>query len=174
MSKKLLSNSKKVLRKISSIAVLGRILLIVGVLLSLMLSFYWDFKVQPFEIKSIWTLDTGLVTFWLAPEFLLALVGIFVFYVGYTLYARKKWGGEAKTSSIESGRELVAKFISVVCIGIVGIWYTCTQFRTAGIWDYHVPNVVKVATGSFVLQINIILAVLLLVILVIEIRIRYE
>ena len=174
MSKRLLNNFKKVLKKICSIAVLGRILLIVGVSLSLMLSFYWSFEMQPFKIKEIWTLDTGLVKISLAPEFLLALVGIFVFYVGYKLYARKKWGGEAKISSIESGRELVAKFISVVCIGMAGIWYTYTQFRTAGIWDYHVPNVVKVATGSFALQINTILAVLLLVTLVIEIRIRYE
>jgi len=154
------------------IGILGRILLIVGVSLSLMLSFYWDFRMQPFNIKEIWTLDTGFVTISLAPEFLLALVGISVFYVGYKLYAPKKWGGEAKISSIESRVELVAKFISVVCIGIVGIWYMYTQFRTVGIWDYHIPNVVKVATGSLVLQISAILALLLLVILVIEIRIR--
>lgn len=174
MSKKLLSDLKKILKKTCSIAVLGRTLLIVGISLSLMLSFYWDLGIQPFKIKEIWTLDTGLVVISLAPEFLLALVGILVFCVGYQLYARKKWGGEAKISSIESGTELVVKFISVVCIGMAGIWYTYTQFSTAGIWDYHIPNVVKVATGSVALQVNTILALLLLVILVIEIRIRYE
>jgi len=164
----------KIMNKIGNKGVLGRIMLIVGMLLSILLSFYWDFKLQPFRIKEIYTLDTGTVTFSLSPDFILAMVGIFVFYVGYKLYARKKWGGEARVSSIESQRELAAKFILAVCLGIVGIWYTYNQFSTKGIWDYHIPHVVKAATGSLALEVNAVIALLLLVILVIEIRIRYE
>ena len=166
---------KKILSKIHDIGVIGRIMLIVGILLCVLLSFYWDFKLQPFIIREeIYTLDTGTVTFSLAPEFILAIVGIFVFYVGYKLYARKKWGGKARVSSIESQRELIAKFILAVSLGIVGIWYTYSQFSTKGIGDYHIPRVVSVATGSLALQVNAVIALLLLVVLVIEIRIRYE
>jgi len=174
MSKKLTNYLKELLGKLKSVAVLGRILLITGIVLVIMLSFYWNFGLQPFEIKSIFTLDTGLVTFSLAPEFFLALAGIFVFYAGYRVYARKKWGGEAKVSSIESVRELVGKFIMVICLGIVGIWYTYSQFSTKSIWSFHIPDVVRAATGSIALEINAVIGLLLLVILVIEIRIRYE
>lgn len=165
---------KKLLSKIGNISVIGRIMLIVGVLLSILLSFYWDFNLQPFNIKEVYTLDTGTVSFSLAPEFILAIVAIFVFYIGYKLYARKKWGGKARVSSIEGPRELVAKFILAICLGVVGIWYTYSQFSTKGIWDYHIPDVAKAATGSLALEVNAVIALLLLVILVIEIRIRYE
>jgi len=168
-----LSRFKKILSKIRDIGVIGRIMLIVGMLISVLLWFYWDFKLQPFIIKEIYTLDTGTVIFSLAPEFILAIVGIFVFYVGYKLYTRKRWGGKARVSSIESQRELVAKFVLAVSLGIVGIWYTYSQFSTKGIWDYHIPHVAKAATSSLALQVNAIIALILLVILVIEIRIRY-
>lgn len=164
----------KILSKIADIAIIGRILLIVGVLLSVLLAFYWDFRLQPLIIKEIYTLDTGTVTLALAPEFIISIVGILVFYTGYSLYSRKKWSGEARLSSIESGREILAKSILVVCLAVVGIWYTYSQFSTRGLWDYHVPNVVKVATGSLALEVNALIALLLLITLVIEVRIRYE
>ena len=170
------SRFKKILSKIRDACmqagVIGRIMLIVGVLISVLLSFYWDFKLQPFIIKEIYTLDTGTVTFSLAPEFILAIVSIFVFYVGYKLYTRKKWGGKAAVSSIESQRELVAKYILAISLGIVSIWYTYSQFSTKGIWDYYIPHIAKAATSSLALQVNAIIALILLVILVIEIRIR--
>lgn len=164
----------RITSKIANAAVIGRIMLIVGLVLSVLLSFYWDFRLQSLSIKEIYTLDTGTVMLSLAPEFILALVGIFVFYAGYRVYARKKWGEEARISTIEGGRELVAKFAIVIGLGIAGTWYTLTQFSTQGLWDYHIPNVVKIATGSLPLAVDAAVAMVLLIVLVIEVRFRYE
>jgi hypothetical protein len=168
------STLTRITSKIANAAVIGRIMLIIGLVLSVLLSFYWDFRLESLSIKEIYTLDTGTVTLSLAPEFILALVGIFVFYAGYRVYSRKKWGGEARISTIESGRELVAKFAIVIGLGIAGIWYTLAQFSTKGLWDYHIPNVVKIATGSLALAIDAAIALVLLIVLVIEVRFRYE
>lgn len=176
MSKRLADHFNELLRKLGRISALSRTLLIIGIVLVIMLSFYWDFGLQPFELKTIHTLDTGFVAISLAPEYLLALTSILIFYVGYRYYARRKQDkrARAKVSSVESFRELIGKFILIFCLGIIGLWYTYSLFSTEGIWSYHIPEVAETATGSFALQINALIALLLLLILVIEIHIRSE
>jgi hypothetical protein len=154
------------------VSAVGKALLFASVGLLVLLAFYWDFGVEPFMVKSIYTLDTGLLKLTVAPEFCLFFVAVFMFFVGYRLYV--VGGRKVRVSAIETKRGMMAKFVLAVVLGVVGALLIYNEFVDARIWAYHIPDYAKIAKGSFAFEINALFALLLLVVwfLVIEVRIR--
>jgi len=154
------------------VSAVGKFLLFASVTLIVLLAFYWNFGVEPFMVKSIYTLDTGLLNMTIALEFCLLFVAVFMFFVGYRLYVIGK--GEVRISAIETKRGMMAKFVLAVVLGVVGAWLIYNEFVDASIWAYHTPHYARIAKGSFAFEINALFALLLLVVwfLVIEVRIR--
>lgn len=151
----------------------SKLLIAISIVLIVLLSFYWDFGVQSFQIKSIYTLDTGLVSVSVAPEFCLALIVIFLFYVGYRLYSARKPPRKLKIKSVETHKEMIVKYLLSIALGSVGAWLTYNEFSEARIWSYYLPHYTKISKGSFAMEVNAVIALLLLLIwfLVIEVRV---
>jgi len=153
------------LRKLANYIVpLSKILIVVSLVVIILLSFYWNLGFESFEIKSIFTLDTGLLSISVDPEFCLALIGILLFYVGYRLYVSREPSRAVKTISIETRKEIMNKYLLSIALGTIGLWFAYNEFSKASIWSYHLPSYVQISRGSFALRVNAVIALLLLLI----------
>ena len=150
-------------KKLSSdISVLSKLLIVIGVGLTMILAFYWDFGFQSLEIKSIYTVDVGRVSISIDPEYILGLLVAFSLYVGYTLYVDRELSQVIKRRLIETKTQMIVTYVFFIMLGIVGAWVTYNEFSTVYIWMYIFPHYVEVSTGSLALRINAIIALLLL------------
>ena len=142
--------------------VLSKLLVIIGIVLTIILSFYWDFGFQPLEIKSIFTVDVGSTSLSIDPEYFLALLVAFSLYAGYRLYVDRERTQAIEQAPIETKTEIIVMYLFFILLGIVGVWITYNEFSTVYIWFYFFPDYVRVSRGSLALRINAIIALLLL------------
>jgi hypothetical protein len=157
-------------RKITSF--IAGLLMIVGVTLIILLSFYWNFGLQIFLIKSIPTPDIGIKRILVDPMFLAAVIASVLFYTGYRLFSRKP--KSTRMMGIETERELIVKFLISIALGMAGLWFIYNEYLNVKIWAYVIEHYVSISTGSQALLICAVISLLLLLIwfLVIDIRIR--
>jgi len=166
--------ANKVSKLANNLDLMGRVLIVISIVILILLSFYWGLGLRALEIKSIYTLDTGLVPISVAPEYVFALLAIFLFYVGYRLYFRREPHRKVGAMNIETEKELMIKYVLSIMLGGIGAWLIFNEFSNAGIWSYYIPHYVQISTGSFALRVIAVIALLLLLIwfLIIKIRIR--
>ena len=144
------------------ISIASVMLMILGVVVTLLLSFHWDFGFQPFEIKSIFT-EVGLVSLSIDLEYCIALLMILCLFIGYKLYISGETIPAIQRAFVETENEIKVKYIFAIILGLIGIWITCNEFGRVYLWMYFSPYYVQVSKGSLALRINAVIALLLLV-----------
>lgn len=148
-------------KKLAKLTILlGRLFIVAGVVIIVLLSFFWDFSLQPLEIKTIYTLDVGLVHIIVAPEYCMALAAVLLFYVGYViLFGRKP---SQRVESFETYRELKIQCVLLILLLVVGVFVTISVFKPSFPSSYfQFPDMSK---GALALRIDAVIALLLLLI----------
>jgi len=155
------------------LAAMSKFSILAAMLVTILLSFYWSFGFQPYEITTIVTTDiTVEVT--LDPKYLLALSSVCLFYMGYRLYASRERTQEVEVVKIETRKQLIVKYVLAIMLGGIGLWITSNEFSNVPLWAYDVPSYVAVSTQSQAMHINAVIATLLLLLWLLIVRIRIE
>jgi len=149
-----------------------KLLLIVGMIVIVLVSFYWTFGFNPFVIRSVTTPDTGTVRFSIDPMFIVGLSAGLFFCLGYELFVRGKPSEMLHIWGLETPRQLAVKFALCILLGVVGLWLIYNEFGKAYIWSFYLPDYVGISQGSFALKIASIIALFLLANLLIVFEIR--
>ena len=142
--------------------ILSKLLIVIGIVVTIILSFYWNFGFQSFEIKSIFTVDVGTISLSIDPEYFLALLAAFSLYAGYRLYVDRQRTEAIERVLIETKTEIIVLYVFFIVLGIIGTWVTYNEFSTVYIWMHIFPSYVEVSKGSLALRINAIITLLLL------------
>jgi len=144
---------------------MAKIFIVVGIALIILVSFNWNFGLGSILLKSIFTLDIGVVDITVHPDFLLALAGVFLFYIGYIMHGAKKTDQKVQLKGMETYRELKIKYLLLILVFVTGALFTASQFRPpawAYLWAYL--DFPYASSGALALRVDALLALLLLVI----------
>jgi len=140
-----------------------------------MLSFYWDFGFKIFEIKSIYTLDTGLLFINVDLMYCLSLAFIFIFYIGYRLYIKRGSDKHIQIPGAETEREMMVKYLLSILLVVIGLLVLYNEFGKPLMWGYYLIEYTKISRVASSQRIASVIALLLLLnwFLVLEVRIRW-
>ena len=148
-----------------------KVLLVISIGIIILLSFYWEFGLELIELKSTYVETQDALSLSIDPNFVLALITAFCFYIGYRLYASRRLSQAARLQVIENTVEITTKYILVVILGIVGMLIMYFEFSETYVWMYFLPEYVGVSRASQALKINGTIALLLLFIWLVTIKV---
>ena len=145
-------------------SILSRLMIVIAVVIIIMLSFYWNFGFQDTNIRSIPTEGGRVVYVFINAEFFLALIVVFLFYLGYRVYIAEKRGRADKFLVSESRNEVIVKYLLSIVLGIIGAWVIYIEFSHEFFTSYTVQAYVnlsrKVTINETSIPVSLVLTVI--------------
>lgn len=143
---------------------LSRLIIVVAIAIIIMLSFYWNFGFQDTEVKSIPTEGGRAVSVFINAEFFLALIVVFLFFLGYRVYIAEKRGRADKFQVFESRNEVIVKYLLSIVLGVIGAWVIYIEFSREFFTSYAIQAYVNLSRNVTINETNIPVSLVLTVI----------